>query len=269
MIDIQQLTLQVPHKILLHDFNAHIASGERIGIFGPNGAGKSTFLKSLMGLFPIASGQILLNHQPMHQQCHHIAYLPQEFDALSVDYSVMGFLQLLIRGNQWGLPWLRSNDRMRCEKALTDVDAMHLANKKLKKLSGGERKRIMLAALLLDNPKILLLDEPLANLDPRYQSELLSLIDKLQKKLSLTLLITAHDFNPLLFLLDRVMFIGEGHAVLDTPDQVIQSDVLSHLYKTPLQVVEWHHRKWVLSMESNPVFLNFSEHCHGEHCVSV
>jgi zinc/manganese transport system ATP-binding protein len=127
----------------------------------------------------------------------------------------------------------------------------------------------MLAALLLEEPDIVLLDEPLANLDPRYQYELLQLIEELQKKYHFTLLITAHDFNPLLHLLDRVMFIGEGKAILDKPEKVIQSDVLSELYKTALQVVELNGRKWVLSNEQR-VFLNSDEHCHGNHCyVSV
>jgi zinc/manganese transport system ATP-binding protein len=94
---------------------------------------------------------------------------------------------------------------------------------------------------------------------------LLQLIDQLQKKYHFTLLITAHDFNPLLYLLDRVMFIGQGKAILDVPDKVIQSQVLSDLYQTSLQVVELNGRKWVLSNEQQ-AFLNPTEHCHGDQC---
>lgn len=266
-IDIQALTLQVQGKFLLRNFSAHIVPAERIGIFGPNGAGKSTFLKSLMGVFPAASGRILLHGKPMHTQCKKIAYLPQEFDELPMDYSVMGFLTLLASGSAWGLPW--DTHQKQCEAVLQQVSALHLQHKLFKRLSGGEKKRVMLAALLLETPEILLLDEPLANLDPRYQHELLQLIDTLQQTLRLTVLITAHDFNPLLHMLDRVMFMGEGDAVLDEPARVIQSDVLSQLYKTPLQVISLQGRQWVLSGQQE-VFFNPVDHCHGEFChVSV
>ncbi len=258
MISIQNLTLSVPDKILLKDFTGTIQTAESIGIFGPNGAGKSTFLKGLLNIFPHTSGKILLDKQK-------IVYLPQEMEALPMDYSVKNFLQLLVRPNQLGIPFCTKVDKQRCEELLIQVGGIPLKDKRLKDLSGGERKRVMLAALLLEKPDIVLLDEPLANLDPRYQHELLELIGKLQKEYHFTLLITAHDFNPLLHLLDRVMFIGQGKAILDTPDRVIQSQALSELYQTSLQVVELNGRKWVLSNEQRE-FLSPDAHCHGEHC---
>ncbi len=262
MITIEKLTLQVPDKILLENFSAQIQTGECIGIFGPNGAGKSTFLKGLLGVFSKTAGFIELDGSKM-------AYLPQEFDALPVDYSVIGYLKLLIRGNKLGIPLFSAKDSEQCEQVLSQVDALHLANRSLKKLSGGERKRVMLAGLLLEKPNVLLLDEPLANLDPRYQYDLLKLIEKLHQEFNLTILITAHDFNPLLHLLNRVMFIGQGRAILDTPNKVITSQVLSDLYKTALQVVELNERQWVLSDEPHEqqVFLNPGEHCHGDACL--
>lgn len=258
MIYIKDLTLAVSDKILLKNFNATIEAGECIGIFGPNGAGKSTFLKGLMNIFPRSGGQIILEKQK-------IAFLPQEIDTLPMNYSVEGFLRLLMRGNKLGIPFYNQSDRQCCNEMLEQVGALSFKKKKMQALSGGERKRVMLAILLMEEPNILLLDEPLANLDPRYQYELLQLIEQLQKKYNFTLLITAHDFNPLLHLLNRVMFIGQGKAILDTPEKVIQSEVLSDLYQTSLQVVELNGRKWVLSNEQR-AFLNPDEHCHGEHC---
>jgi zinc/manganese transport system ATP-binding protein len=262
VIQIQDLTLAVPDKILLQNFSAMIQGGERIGIFGPNGAGKSTFLKGLINIFPRSTGNIVLGSQK-------IAFLPQEMDNLPMNYSVEGFLQLLIRGNKLGVPFYTKSDRQRCKEMLAQVGALPLQKKRMKDLSGGERKRVMLATLLIEEPDIVLLDEPLANLDPRYQYELLQLIEQLQKKYHFTLLITAHDFNPLLHLLDRVMFIGQGQAILDTPEKVIQSEVLSSLYQTSLQVIELNGRTWVLSNEQR-AFLNPDEHCHGKNChVSI
>ncbi len=259
MIGIDNLSLKVPGKILFEHFYADIQRGERIGIFGPNGAGKSTFLKALLGLVQPHQGQVKIDKKT-------IAYLPQEMDTLPVDYSVSGFLKSTVRGARWGLPNLTSV-RQEIETALHQVDALHLQDHLLKNLSGGERKRVMLAAVLMESPAILLLDEPLANLDPHYQTELLSLIDQLQQRLKLTILMTAHDFNPLLPFLDRVMFIGKERAVLDAPEKVINTETLSRLYQTALEVIEFKGRKWVLSGNSE-IFLK-SEHCHGGACVSV
>ena len=256
MININNITLQVPGKILLQNFSAQIAEGECIGIFGPNGAGKSTFLKALLEIVPLQAGNISIMKSSV------IAYLPQEFDALTLDYSVIGFLQLLIRGEKFGLPILKKQDHERCDEVLSEVCALHLKHKPLKKLSGGERKRIVLAGALLNRPNILLLDEPLATLDLHYQKEMLNLIHQLQKNFNLTLLITAHDFNPLLHLLNRVLFIGEGQAVLDFPEKVIQDEILSDLYKTPLHVAEIDGRKWVLSQEKT-MFLTEGADCRG------
>ena len=259
MIGIENLSLSVPAKRLFEGFSAEMMPGERIGIFGPNGAGKSTFLKALIGLVKPAQGRIKIDKKS-------IAYLPQEMDTLPIDYSVSGFLKTVLHGARWGLPNL-GTVRHDIEAALQKVDALPLEHQLLKNLSGGERKRVMLAAILMENPAILLLDEPLANLDPHYQAELLQLIDLLHKRLKLTILISAHDFNPLLPFLDRVMFIGKEKAVLDTPERVINTATLSDLYQTSLEVVEWKGRKWVLSGDQQ-VFLQ-AEHCHGGNCVSV
>lgn len=255
MIGIENLSLAVPHKVLFQHFNAVIKPGEKIGIFGPNGAGKSTFLKALLGLIPIKGGSIRIDHALPAAVRRQIAYLPQEFAHLPANYSVSGFLQALPGGKKGA------------RTALTRVGALHLEHQRFKNVSGGERKRVMLAALFLETPRLVLLDEPFANLDPRYQQELLVLIMNLQASLGFTLLMTAHDFNPLLRHLDRMMFIGKEEAILDTEVQVLQSQVLSDLYETPLDVVEVRGRKWVLSGES-PLFMN-SEHCHGGSCVSV
>ncbi len=260
MIGIENLTLAVPGKTLFSGFSASIAVGERIGIFGPNGVGKSTFLKALLGLSPSSRGQINIDKKK-------VGYLAQEGESLAADYSVEGLLKAVCQGERWGLPYL-GRGQMMIEAALQKVDALALKKNRFRALSGGEKKRVLLAAVLLENPTLLLLDEPLANLDPYYQKELLTVIDHLHQRLKLTVLITAHDFNPLLPLLDRVLFIGKHQAILGTPDEVIQTKVLSELYQTAVEVVEFKGRKWVLAGGESPFFMN-TEHCHGGDCVSV
>jgi len=268
MIELDTVTLQIDGRILLQQFSAKILPGECIGIFGPNGAGKSTFLKSLVGLFPVASGRIAIQGNSVFRARRDIAYFPQEMDPVPDNYSVLGFLTLLRQGACLGLPAFGCHHIRRCEAALAKVNALSLKNRLFKELSGGEKKRVLLAAMLLEDPKILLLDEPLANLDPRYQREFIQILSELHQDLQLTVLITAHDFNPLLPLLNRVMFIGQGRAVLDSPERVIQGDVLSALYQTKVEVVTVHGRRWVVSLEGAELFQP-SDHCHGGSCVSV
>jgi zinc/manganese transport system ATP-binding protein len=268
VIGLENLSLSVPGTVLCEHLTATIRSGEKIGIFGPNGAGKSTFLKALLGEVKPSGGWVQIEGAEPAAHASDIAYLPQYFETLPVDYSVAGFLSIVLRGERWGLPRLVSQNRARIDAALARVSALPLKNKKLKTLSGGERQRVLFAALFLETPKIVLLDEPLANLDPRFSQELIVMLMQLHREMHFTLLITAHDFNPLLAHLDRVMFIGRGQAVLDVPEAVIQGSVLSALYGTPLQVIELNGRKWVLSSD-NDVFLE-GQHCHaGGACVPV
>lgn len=268
MITIHQMTLRVAQKILFRDFSASIPKGEKIGVFGPNGVGKSTFLEALMGKRAVSPGAILINGHPPQAMQRKMAYLPQELESLPVDYSVMGFLKIMLQGGQWGWPSFWPHAQHCCEAALKLVQAFPLRHQLLSDLSGGERKRVLLAALFLDSPQIVLLDEPLANLDPRFSQTLIRLIMDLQAQMGFTLFVTAHDFNPLVHHLDRLMFIGHEKALLDRPELILRSEVLSNLYDTPLQVLEVKGRKWVFSDE-NHVFLE-GQHCHqGGGCVSV
>jgi zinc/manganese transport system ATP-binding protein len=127
------------------------------------------------------------------------------------------------------------------------VDASGLAERPVAQLSGGELQRLLVAQALIGEPRVLLLDEPLASLDPHFQQAVVALIKRVQQSLRITVLFTAHDLNPLLDAMDRVLYLGQGQAVLGSVDEVMTSATLTRLYGAPIEVVRVHDRIVVLS----------------------
>jgi zinc/manganese transport system ATP-binding protein len=127
------------------------------------------------------------------------------------------------------------------------VDATELATRPLATLSGGQRQRLLLAAALLGRPKLLLLDEPLISLDPAAQANIIALIHRLHETLGLTVLFAAHDINPLLGAMDRVLYLSNGNAAIGTVDEIITTPMLSRLYNAEIEVIRAAGRIFVVS----------------------
>lgn len=260
------ITLAYDQQPILRNFNAEIKYGEFIGVFGPNGAGKSTLLKSLLGLKKPIGGNLLVLNKPVRRGHPAIGYLPQMRNQVShFQYSGRAVISAAIAGYRWGLPYLTKEQQQEVERVIDLVEANHYADRAYRTLSGGERQRLLLAKALLDNPKILLLDEPLANLDPRYQESLIELIQSLQQRLQITVLLTAHDVNPLLGVMNRVLYLANGNAALGTVQQVITSEQLSKIYQVPIEVIQHQDRLFVVSKERG--IIDYGTHCcpHSNH----
>jgi zinc/manganese transport system ATP-binding protein len=131
------------------------------------------------------------------------------------------------------------------------TEAVGLAGRLVSQLSGGELQRLLLAQALLGRPKLLLLDEPLMNLDPRYQQSVIELVKQLQTKLGITVLLSAHELNPLLEVMDGVLYLGNGQGAFGPVESVITGEVLSRLYETPIDVVRLGSRIFVMSAHGN------------------
>jgi len=138
-------------------------------------------------------------------------------------------------------------DRKKIEETLVAVGARDLAERPLAEMSGGERQRLLLAQALLGEPRLLLLDEPLISLDQRYQETVVSLVRSFARERNITVLFSAHEFNQLVGALDRVLYLGNGHAALGTVAEVVTAPVLSTLYGTPIDVVRADGHIFVLS----------------------
>jgi zinc/manganese transport system ATP-binding protein len=253
-IELENLSLARGARTILSNVSASIGEGEFIGIFGPNGAGKTTLLHAILGLLPPASGAIRVFGKPPGNGGARPGYLPQKHSAIG-DLRLRGWdlVASAYEGYRWGPPLLGARGREEVAWALATVEATALAERPLSQLSGGELQRVLLAEALLGKPKLLLLDEPLISLDPRYQQAVVELIKRVQSALGITVLLTAHELNPLLGFMDRVLYLGHGHAALGTTEEVITSEVLSRLYDAPIEVLRLNGRIVVVAAHGGAV----------------
>jgi zinc/manganese transport system ATP-binding protein len=225
-----------------------IAAGEFIGVLGPNGSGKTTLMRAVLGLVPPSRGRIHVLGQPARRGNPAIGYMPQFQDTIpGPRLSGRDFLASIVSGHRLGLPIPGKKGRAEIDRVLERVGGRELARRPLAALSGGERQRLLLAQALIGRPRLLLLDEPLVSLDPHHQQEVIKLVKSVQAELGITVLFSAHDLNPLLGVLDRVLYLGRGQAALGAVDEVVTGPVLSRLYGAVIDVVRLKDRIFVMS----------------------
>jgi zinc/manganese transport system ATP-binding protein len=259
---VEHVTLELGGRTILKDASFTVASGEFIGVLGPNGAGKTTLMRTLLGLLPVSEGVLRVNGEAVQRGNPSIGYMPQIRSGLAGRH-VRGrdFVAMAADGHRWGLPHAGPAVKADVERVLDLVGGQGLAKRPLSELSGGERQRLLLAQCLLGNPKLLLLDEPLISLDPRHQTGVVDLVRRVQRELGITVLFSAHELNPLLNSLDRVLYLGNGRAALGTVDEVITRPVLSQLYGSPIDVMRVNGRIFVMSGD---VEIEKLDHAHEE-----
>jgi zinc/manganese transport system ATP-binding protein len=247
-ISLDRATLAIGGKPILSDTSLAVEAGEFIGVLGANGAGKTTMMKAILGLLPLKRGAISVLGKPVTRGNPEIGYLPQlRAIGSSIDLTGRDFLSTSIRGHRWGLPIVTAADRRQIDACLALVDARHLANRRVSELSGGERQRLLIAGALIGDPKVLILDEPLISLDPHQQKVIVDLVRGLTRELGLAVLLSAHELNQVLGAVDRVLYLGHGHAAIGPVDEVIDPVVLSRLYDAPIEVVRAAGHIFVMS----------------------
>lgn len=250
VIESEHASIELGGRCILQDMTLTIDEGEFVVVLGPNGAGKSTMLKMLLGLLRPNSGSVRVLGKTPRRGNPAIGYAPQhrvlESDLALRARDLVGFG---LDGHRWGTGWPNRKRAMLIEQALDEVDACAFADAPVGQLSGGEQQRLLIAQALLTNPRLLLLDEPLANLDLNYQQEMVALVNRVCRARKVTTLLVSHDVNPLLPVVDRVLYIANGQSTIGTPDEVITGDVLSKLYRSPVEVVRALDRVFVVGAE--------------------
>jgi zinc/manganese transport system ATP-binding protein len=251
VITLEKVRIQFGRRVILQDVSMTVQAGEFVVVLGPNGAGKSTLLTLLLGLIKPSAGIVRVLGQPPRRGNAAIGYAPQhrelEADLALRARDVVGFG---LDGNHWGPGWLSAKRNEIIDKALAEVNALDFANAPIGQLSGGEQQRLYIAQALLTNPRLLLLDEPLSNLDLNYEQEIVTLVDKVCRTRNVAVLFVTHDINPLLPVVDRVLYMANGHSAIGTTDEVITSDTLTKLYGSPVEVVQALGRVFVVGAET-------------------
>jgi len=215
-----------------------IPAGAIVGVIGPNGSGKTTLLEMILGLVPVAAGRLTVLGEAPHRGNPRIGYVPQNYTAEVGEAIRSRDLVTLGRtGTRWGLGRHDSGDRAHVDQALAAVSAEDCAGRRVSQLSGGQQQRVAIAQALVGNTDLLLLDEPLANLDVRNQHEIVRLLGDLVARHGVTILVVVHDLNPLLAVLSGAIYLLDGHAHYGRIGDVVDSELLTHLYDTPIRVV--------------------------------
>jgi zinc/manganese transport system ATP-binding protein len=229
---------------VLSDVTFSIAPGELTGLIGLNGAGKTTLLRAILGLQRPATGQVRLAQSGRSRS---VGYVPQRV-VLDPDMPMRArdLVELGIDGQRFGIPLPSKTRRQRVDEMLRAVDAAGFADARVGRLSGGEQQRILIAHALVSRPKLLLLDEPLANLDLHSSHEIVALLHRISTEQQVAVLLSAHEMNPLLPVMDRIVYLADGRAAAGTTAEVVRGDVLSRLYRHHVDVVNVHGRVLVV-----------------------
>ena len=260
MLVVDGIDVWLSGREILHDVGFAVEAGEFTGLIGSNGAGKTTLLRVILGLQPPSAGRVLLEGRPLGRRGTAIGYVPQKvlFDP-DIPLRTRDLVALGLDGERPGIPLPSRRRRALVEEMLEAVDATDFADARIGNLSGGEQQRVLIAHALIGRPKLLLLDEPLANLDIRSEFEVVELIARVTQEQQISVLISAHDMNPLLPVMDRIVYLAAGRAASGTVGEVVRSDVLSSLYGSHVDVLHVHDRVVVVAGQATDSILTGSD----------
>lgn len=238
VLQLEGVALRLGGREVLRDVSLDLHAGEFVGLIGSNGAGKTTLLRVILGLLRPDSGTVRVLGHPLGRGNPAVGYVPQK-QQLDPETPLRGrdLVSLGIDGHRWGIPLPSKKRRRRVDEALGQVGATEYADAPVGRISGGEQQRLLIAQALMADPKILLLDEPLSNLDIRSAGEVVRLVARIGRERGVAVLLVAHDMNPLLESMDRVLYLAEGRSAVGPVEEVVRTEVLSRLYGYPVDVL--------------------------------
>jgi zinc/manganese transport system ATP-binding protein len=262
-VSLRDATLAYGDRVLWSGLNLDIERGEFVAVLGPNGSGKTSLLRVLLGLAPLSSGTVRIAGAAPGRGNRRIGYIPQQ---RAIDAPLRGrdLVGLGLDGHRWGTGMSRiKKRRQRVDQALSEVGAEAFAKAPVSRLSGGEQQRLRVAQALVSDPEVLLCDEPLLSLDLASQQVVSNLIDQRRRTADSAVLFVTHEINPVLPLVDRVLYLVNGRFRVGRPDEVMNTETLSELYRTKIDVVRVRGQIHVVGAQSG-LCEDTSHHLHEE-----
>jgi len=248
VLRLESVSVALGGRRVLDNVSFALHAGEFIGLIGSNGAGKTTLLRVVLGLQRPSAGRVFVNGKEGAGRGRSIGYVPQKA-FLDPDFPLRArdLVALGLDGDRFGVPLRSARRAAVVAEMLHAVAAEDFANARVGELSGGEQQRVLIAHALVSRPKLLLLDEPLANLDISSGQEIVEVLDRVTKEHNVTVLLSAHEMNPLLPVMDRLVYLAGGRAATGTTDEVVRPEVLSGLYGQHVDVLHVHGRVLVVT----------------------
>lgn len=264
VLSLRDATLRFDDRTLWRGVSLDVRPGEFIAVLGANGSGKTSLLRVILGQQRLTSGEVLLDGDAAAGNPR-IGYVPQQrLAAEGTPLRGRDLVGLGVDGRDWGF-WPRRGKRERVERLLADVGATAYADVPLAMLSGGEQQRLRIAQALASDPRVLLADEPLASLDLGHQRAVSELIDRHRRERRFGVLFVTHDINPVLAMVDRVLYLAGGSFRVGPPDEVLRSEVLSELYGSPVDVIRARGRIIVVGTPDAGRTPHDEHHAAGHH----
>ncbi len=251
ILKVEGATLAFDDKTLWSNLNLEVAPGEFIAVLGTNGSGKTSLLKAILGQVKLSAGTVKLAGKSTGHGSQNIGYIPQHRSAGAAPMLARDLLRMGLSGHRYGFSLHPRADRARVNHILDCIDGHNLANQPIAELSGGQLQRFRVGQAVIDEPDLILADEPLSALDLAQQKNVADLLDQERKEHSAAVIFVTHDVNPILGMVDRVLYFANGQYKIGTPDEVLRSEVLSELYGTEIDVVRNQGRIAVLGTQTH------------------
>ena len=267
-LEFDNATIRLGGRDILKAASFEIEEGEFVGMLGANGAGKTTLMRAALGLVPLSAGRVAVLGRPATRGNSQIGYMPQNRGAIAglrlAGWDVVASSAI---GARFGLVRLDKATRREIDWALDEVGARDLARRSIGELSGGERQLVLLSQALIGKPRLIMLDEPLISLDPAHQKSVVEIARRICDDLKVAILFSAHELNPLVNAIDRVLYLGGGEAVIGAVDEVVTGPVLSRLYGAPIEVVRVKNCFYVMAgdVDVERDAHRHDDHAHGAH----
>jgi zinc/manganese transport system ATP-binding protein len=263
VLSLRDAELTLGGRVLWSGLDLDVAPGEFVAVLGANGSGKTSLLKTVLGQHPLSAGTAKLFGEPVKHGDRRIGYVPQQRLAdEGTPLRGRDLIGLGVDGHRWGVALPTRARRQRIDELLASVGAEHYANARISSLSGGEQQGLRIGQALAGDPAMLLCDEPLLSLDMRAQGVVSRLIDDKRRERGFGVLFVTHDINPVLDVVDRLLYLAGRRFRIGTPDEVLRSEVLSELYQSPVDVIRAHGRVVIVGTPDQS-HAHGHEHDHG------